>query len=95
MGTFVIIYKGHLLVEICPNVFFNGKGSRTRPPSQGSEANSAVPMGRRKGKGVNINPGMQTESRGCRALHWLCSSLSTTLSACAGAEERQRLVTGG
>lgn len=56
----MIIYK-RFFMKTCPNVFFNGKGSRTKPPSQGSEiqANSAVPMGRGEGGGVNINPGVQ------------------------------------
>lgn len=95
MGISVIIYK-EVFMKTCPNVFLNGKGGRTKPPSRGSgiQANSAVPMGRGKGGGVSIKPGVQMGSRGCRALHWLCFPLNTTQSDSAGAEERQRLVTG-
>lgn len=87
-----------------PNVFFDGKGSGTKPPSQErvpSQANGAVPGGRRKGvgvnssRGVNRSPGVQVGNRGCRGLYWVRSPPNTTCCPSAGAGERRRLVVGG
>lgn len=91
----MIIYKG-LFIKTCPNVFFNEKGSRTKPPSQGSEMQAIVLChGLGEKRGYQHQPRAANGEQSCRALHWLCSPSNTAQSASAGAEERHRLVTGG
>lgn len=75
-------------------VWADRKGCGTKPLVQEkvpSQASGAVSGSRRKGGGVNRNPGVQkdTGSRICRDLHRVCSSLYTTSCPNAGAEGRR------